>query len=123
MTRDHTLFVKDILDAIKAIEKFIGKSSYRAFLKDERTRSAVVWKIQVIGEATNNIPKAIRDDYEDLPWKFMARIRDKIAHFYFGIDYKIVWQVATEKLPAIKPAIGKMLKTLKAKEKVVDGTC
>lgn len=120
MTRDHTLFVKDILDAIKAIEKFIGKSSYRAFLKDERTRSAVVWKIQVIGEATKNIPKAIRDDYEDLPWKFMARIRDKIAYFYFGIDYKIVWQVATEKLPAIKPGIQKMLKTLKAERKAVE---
>jgi len=120
MTRDHTLFVKDILDAIRAIEKFIGKSSYRAFLKDELTRSAVVWKIQVIGEATKNIPKAIRDNYEDLPWKFMARIRDKIAHFYFGIDYEIVGQVATEKLPAIKPDIQKMLKTLKAKEKAVE---
>lgn len=47
----------------------------------------------------------------------MAKIRDKIAHFYFGIDYEIVWQVAKEKLPEIKPAIKKMLKELKAKEK------
>lgn len=117
MTREHTLFVKDILDAIKAIDKFVGKLSYKAFLKDEKTKSAVVWKIQVIGEATKNIPRAVRDDYEYLPWKFMARIRDKIAHFYFGIDYKIVWQVATEKLPSIKPAIEKMHKTLKAKGK------
>jgi uncharacterized protein with HEPN domain len=120
MTRDHTLFVKDILNAIKAIEKFIGNSNYSDFSKDDRTKSAVVWKIQVIGEATKNIPKSIRDDYEDLPWKFMARIRDKIAHFYFGIDYEIVWQVATEKLPAIKPAIEKMLKTLKVKGKSVE---
>lgn len=117
MTRDYTLFVKDILDAIKAVEKFVGKLSYKEFLKDEKAKSAVVWKIQVIGEATKNIPKSVRDDYEDLPWKFMARIRDKIAHFYFGIDHKIVWQVATEKLPAIKPAIEKMHKTLKAKGK------
>jgi uncharacterized protein with HEPN domain len=50
----------------------------------------------------------------------MARIRDKIAHFYFGIDYKIVWQVAMEKLQAIKPAIEKMHKTLKAKAKPVE---
>jgi uncharacterized protein with HEPN domain len=87
MTRDYTLFVKDILDAIKAVEKFVGPYTYKDFIKDEKTRSAVVWKIQVIGEATKNIPKAIRDDYEDLPWKYMAKIRDKIAHFYFGIDY------------------------------------
>ena len=117
MTRDYTLFVKDILDAIKAVEKFVGNSSYKDFIKDEKTKSAVVWKIQVIGEATKNIPKAIRDDYDTLPWKFMAKIRDKIAHCYFGIDYEIVWQVAKEKLPEIKPAIKKMLKELKAKEK------
>lgn len=120
MTRDHTLFVKDILDAIKAVEKFVGTLSYNEFLKDEKTKSAVVWKIQVIGEATKNIPKSIRDDYENLPWKFMARIRDKIAHSYFGIDYKIVWQVVTEKLPAIKPAIERMHKTLKAKGKAAE---
>ena len=119
MTRDYTLFVKDILDAIKAIEKFVGKLSYKAFLKDEKTKSAVVWKIQVIGEATKNIPKSVRDDYRDLPWKFMARIRDKIAHFYFGIDYKIVWQVATEKLPAIKSPIQKMHRALKAEGKAI----
>jgi uncharacterized protein with HEPN domain len=119
MTRDYTLFIKDILDAVKAIEKFIGNASYKSFIKDEKTRSAVVWKIQIIGEATKNIPKAIRDDYGALPWKYMAKIRDKIAHFYFGIDYEIVWQVAKEKLPEIRPAIEKMLRDLKAKEKAV----
>jgi uncharacterized protein with HEPN domain len=118
--RDYTLFVKDILDAIKTIEKFVENSSYKDFIKDEKTRSAVVWKIQVIGEATKNIPKTIRDDYEDLPWKFMAKIRDKIAHFYFGIDYRIVWQVAKEKLPEIKPAIQKMFKELKARGKAAE---
>jgi uncharacterized protein with HEPN domain len=86
MTRDYTLFVKDILEAIKAIEKFIGNSNYKDFLKDERTMSAVVWKIQVIGEATKNIPKSVRDDYKDLPWKYMARIRDKIAHSFLLRD-------------------------------------
>jgi uncharacterized protein with HEPN domain len=67
--------------------------------------------------ATKNIPRSVRDDYGDLSWKFMARIRDKIAHFYFGIDYIIVWQVATEKLPVIKPAIEKMHRALKSKGK------
>jgi uncharacterized protein with HEPN domain len=119
MTRDYTLFVKDNLDAIRAIEKFAGNSNYKDFLKDDKTKSAIVWKIQVIGEATKNIPKTIREEYEALPWKFMAKIRDKIAHFYFGIDYQIVWQVAKEKLPEIRPAIEKMLKELKAKRKAI----
>ena len=116
MTRDYTLFVKDIKDAISDIEKFLEGLKYNDFVKDERTKSAVVWKIQVIGEATKNIPKDIRDKYKELPWKYMAKIRDKIAHFYFGIDYRIVWSVAKEKLPEIKPPIVRMLKELKTGE-------
>ena len=44
----------------------------------------------------------------------MAGMRDKISHFYFGIDYKIVWEVIRKKLPIIKPVIKKMLKDFKA---------
>jgi len=42
----------------------------------------------------------------------MARIRDKIAHFYFGIDYEIVWDVIKNKLPEVKPSIQKMLQDI-----------
>ena len=41
-------------------------------------------------------------------------MRDKIAHFYFGVDYDIVWNVAKEKLPLIKPKLQKILKDVQA---------
>ena len=47
----------------------------------------------------------------------MARIRDKITHFYFGINYKVVWSVVKKELPAIEPAVAKILSDLKASEK------
>jgi uncharacterized protein with HEPN domain len=40
-------------------------------------------------------------------------MRDKISHFYFGVDYKIVWEVVKKRLPEIKPVIQKMLKEMK----------
>lgn len=112
MTRDYKLFVKDIVEAIKDIDIFIGNMDYEGFLKDKKTQKAVVWQIHVIGEATKNLPEAIRQKYKEVPWKYMARIRDKIAHFYFGIDYEIVWSVIKEKLPVIKSEIEKILKDL-----------
>jgi len=69
----------------------------------------VVRKLEIIGEATKNIPKLIRQKYKELPWSDMAGMRDKIAHFYFGIDYEIVWKVIKERLPEIKPVIQKIL--------------
>lgn len=43
----------------------------------------------------------------------MAKMRDKIAHFYFGINYKVVWSVVKKELPAVEPAIARILDNLK----------
>jgi uncharacterized protein with HEPN domain len=112
MKRDIRLFVRDIFEAIENIEDFLGKMDFNQFNSDEKTRSAVVWKIGIIGEAAKNIPKNVRDRHKELPWREMARMRDKISHFYFGMDYKIVWEVVRKRLPEIKPIIQKILEEM-----------
>ena len=112
MTRQYKLFIQDILDAITDIEEFIGDRDFIMFIEDDRTKSAVVWKINVIGEATKNIPKPIQEKYKTVPWKYMARMRDKIAHFYFGVDYEIVWEVMKQQLPEIRAHIEEILDDL-----------
>jgi len=114
MKRKWTLFIKDIYDSVQYIKKFVGKMNRKEFLADEKTRSAVAFKIENIGEASKNIPKEIKAKYNDIPWTEMARMRDKITHFYFGIDYKVVWSVVKKELPVIEPAITKLLGDLKA---------
>jgi uncharacterized protein with HEPN domain len=105
MTREYDFFLKDILKAVDDIAGFIGDMDFTAFQADEKTKSAVVWKITNIGKAAKNIPQHVRLKYRSVPWKDMARMRDKIAHLYFGIDYELVWGVATVELPAVKPNI------------------
>ncbi|MBE0428020.1 MAG: DUF86 domain-containing protein [Nitrospirae bacterium] len=117
MKREWKLFIRDIYDALQYIKEFVGEMNRKEFLADEKTRSAVAFKIENIGEASKNIPKALKAKYKDLPWSDMARMRDKITHFYFGIDYKIVWTVVKKELPAIEPAITKMLSDLKVSKK------
>jgi len=112
MTRDYSLFIKDILEAINDIEDFIGDMNFEAFCSDRKTRTAVVHEIEIIGEAAKNIPKTLRDKYKGLPWKDMSKMRDKISHFYFGVKYEIVWKVVKERLPEIKSAIENILKDL-----------
>lgn len=114
MKREWKLFIKDIYGSMQYIKKFVGKMNRKEFLADEKTMSAVAFKIENIGEASKNIPKEIKAKYNDIPWTEMARMRDKITHFYFGIDYKVVWSVVKKELPAIEPAITKVLGDLKA---------
>lgn len=109
MKREYRLFIKDISEAIEKIEEFVGDADFDEFIRDDKTASAVVRKLEIIGEASKNIPKAITQRHAALPWKDMARMRDKISHAYFGVDYEIVWKVVKEKLPEIKPTIRQIL--------------
>ncbi len=88
MKRDIKLYVKDILDAILAIEKFVEGMTFEEFERDDKTSSAVIRKFEIIGEATKHIPDEIKQRYPDIPWKEMAGFRDKLIHFYFGINIR-----------------------------------
>jgi len=116
MTRKWDFFVQDIFDVIQDIKAFIGVMTLEEFLVDDKTRSAVTFKVENIGEAAKNIPKEVKTKYKQLPWSDMAKMRDKITHFYFGINYKTVWKVVKEDLPVIEQEIAKILSELKESE-------
>ena len=89
--RDYRLYLKDILAALESVETFVEKMSFEEFRADDKTASAVIRKFEIIGEATKNIPEDIRRQYPKIPWKEMAGMRDRLIHFYFGVDYQLVW--------------------------------
>lgn len=99
--RDYTLYLKDILAAIDSIEGFVAGMDLETFQTDDKTSSAVVRKLEIIGEAAKQIPDEMRQKYPDVPWKEMAGMRDKLIHFYFGVDYPLVWGVVKNRLPEV----------------------
>ena len=80
--------------------------------KDDKTSSAVIRKFEIIGKPTKQIPEEIRQKYPQVPWKEMAGMRDRLIHFYFGIDYKLVWKTIKERIPQVKPLIRKILEEI-----------
>lgn len=105
MKREYTFFLKDILEAIDRIERFMGEKTFDSFVQDDMLTSAVVRQLEVIGEAAKNLPAAVRKRYPDVPWSSMARMRDRLSHGYWTVDYEIVWKVVKEELPALKPRL------------------
>jgi len=110
--RDYRDYLQDILDAVNDIESFVGSMSYEEFIRDRKTLNAVVRSIEIIGEASKNIPDTVKAKYKELPWKQMTGMRDKLIHAYFGVDVETLWKAVKENIPPLKQAIQKILKDL-----------
>lgn len=107
--RDSKLLLKDILEAISAIERFVEGIDFEEFRSNDEKSSAVIRKFEIIGEATKALPDNLKEKYPEIPWKEMAGFRDKLIHFYFGIKYELVWQAIKNRLPQLKSSVQNIL--------------
>lgn len=114
--RTYTDYLRDILDAVEKVDKFMEGISFEQFANDDRTNFAVVRALEVIGEATKRIPPVIQEQYPHVPWSEMAGMRDKLIHDYFGVDLQVVWRTVQEDLPPLKVQIARVINDLTARE-------
>ncbi len=91
--------LRDILREAEFLAREASKTTAEEFLQDEVRKRAFVRSIEVIGEATKKVPEDTRAAHPGLEWKKMAGMRDRLIHDYAGVDYAIVWNVATIKAP------------------------
>ncbi len=112
MKRDYSLFLKDIISAIDSIQLFVGGITLDDLANDDKTSSAVIRKFEIIGEATKHVPEELKEKHPDIPWKTMSGMRDRLIHAYFGIDYKLVWNIIRDELPGLKRKLQSILKDI-----------
>lgn len=111
--RGIKLYLEDIQDSIRKIEKYTRGSNFEKFSRNEQMIDAVVRNLSIIGEAVRNIPKEIKTKNPEVAWKEIKGMRNKVIHEYFGIDEEILWKTIQDDLPIFKKQIAKLLKTVK----------
>ncbi len=97
--RDNILYLEDIVLAMDRIQEYITGLDFQNFKWDYKTVDAVIRNFEVIGEASKNLSVSIKNKYLNVPWEEMYRLRNRISHEYFGIDYEIIWDIITRHLP------------------------
>ena len=108
--KDPIVYISDMLSYCKSAISFMVGINYSTFAKDEKTIFAVIRAIEVIGEASKKVPKRIKENYSDIPWREIAGMRDKLIHEYFGIDSKVVWNTIKHDLPKLKSQLELIIK-------------
>lgn len=98
----------DILEAIEQIRERLPAT------EEELGRSRllqvwVVYHLQVIGEAANNLSPGFIAEHPEIPWRRIIGLRHALVHQYFGIDLDAIWSIAVDDLPPLEAAVAAIL--------------
>lgn len=105
MSRKLSLYLSDILTSISKIQRYTDSLSYEELIQDELILDAVTHNLLIIGESAKQIPDTLRSKYSQIQWQAIAGMRDIIAHAYFSINPRIVWNVIQQDLQPLKNCI------------------
>ncbi len=71
------------------------------FLSSHIHQNAVAMCILQIGELSKRLSNELTSRHKEIPWKFIAGVRDKYAHYYGSIDFELVWSTAVDDIPVL----------------------
>lgn len=102
-------YLRHIVAEADYLTEHTASMSKDDFLKNETLRRAFVRSLEVIGEASKKVPDEFRARYPQVEWRAMAGMRDRLIHGYVGVDYDLVREVVTQKVPELRIALTRIL--------------
>lgn len=103
--RPDLVLLRDIERAADAVHGFITGLSHDAFIDDDLRRSAVMYKLIVIGEAANRVTPRLRAAHDEIDWPGIVAFRNRATHGYFAVDWSIAFEIASADLPGLRAVI------------------
>ena len=92
--------LEHMLTAIDNVFEYTKGITRDDLSKDKILCHAVIYNIQIIGEAAFKLTNEFREDHAEVEWRDIITMRHILVHDYYVVDIKILWNVITEELPA-----------------------
>jgi uncharacterized protein with HEPN domain len=93
--------LRHIIDALASMIRFTEGRRREDLDKDEMLTFALVYAVQIVGEAANRVSVEFRDRHPEVPWTIIIGMRHRLVHAYSDINYDILWATVTEAAPEL----------------------
>lgn len=109
MSREVGLLLEDIAGACAKVRRYVAGRSSEDVFGDEMRFDAVLFDLQVIGEAIKKLPGDFRQRHPQVAWRAIAGMRDFVAHAYFALDRDILWGAIQGDIPRLHEQVREIL--------------
>lgn len=96
--RREVLLIGEKIDAAEQAGVLVREVSLDALLADRQRRDALLWNFTVLGEAANQLDQHLKDRFPEVPWTQPSRLRNRVVHGYWSIDFAILHTTAVDQL-------------------------
>jgi uncharacterized protein with HEPN domain len=107
--RPERLYLLDIVEAAGNVTIHVGGLDREGFLGDVTARAAVLHELTVIGEGAARLSEEFRARHATVPWSKIVAFRNFVVHEYFSLDWRIVWDTATDLVPLLRSQVSAIL--------------
>ena len=108
--RHDRLYLLDIVEAADRVDVHLAERDRERFFADVTRQSAVLHELTVIGEAASKLSEGLRLAHAGTPWAKVVAFRNLVVHEYFGLNWEIVWNTATELVPDLRREVSAVLR-------------
>jgi uncharacterized protein with HEPN domain len=98
---DDRAYLGQMLDAAREAQSYVAGIALDAFAMDQMRQRAVIYVIQIIGEAARRVSAEGKAGLPEIPWPQIIGMRHKLVHDYLFINSKEVWRTAIDDLPSL----------------------
>lgn len=109
--KSQDAYLHDMLEAARLIHGYMAGVSFDGFWNNNEKRDAVSLRISVLGESAHKIDKATERALPGVPFKNIRGMRNRIAHDYGAVDFKIVWAVTQQEIEPLITALESYFKS------------
>ena len=114
--REWRSFITDMIEVGEKVLSYTDGMDADEFHNDRITYDATLWNLHIVGEAATHIPDEVREANQQVPWRQMIGMRNRITHAYEAIDVDIVWDTIKTDIPKLLCDLREMLKHIDAEK-------
>ncbi|MBI1980881.1 MAG: DUF86 domain-containing protein [Methylocystis sp.] len=103
-SRSPRVLLMQMLEEAKAALSFVEGMEKADFLLDIRTQHAVSMSLLTIGEMVGRVAQdypGFLEQHPEIPWSIIRAMRNRVAHGYYELDFRIVWDTVLTDLPEL----------------------
>lgn len=104
----NDVIINKMLGYIEKILRYRANMSYDEFMGNEIIVEACVFNLSQMGELTNKLDDAYRQDNKQIAWNQIYGLRNRIVHDYEGVNLKLVWEIIVYDLPELRDNLKKL---------------